>query len=197
MTTIKQRIAQQWPRFIVGLYAAWGILNNLATLWMVIFLETVPKTKLYRALHSSSEVEPEDTVHMFKTTLIIFGTVFAFFNSVALYAAVRKSITAAKTSFIFWIVQMSWAAIALVFLFITLQGMSDSDREQVPLPHPSTTDYVMVGVEFLLTGFHGWALFVYLRDLKDRQRNIWGFLVRTGGVFEYEPVNKIPGPVHL
>ncbi|KAG0371814.1 hypothetical protein BGX24_001146 [Mortierella sp. AD032] len=128
-------------------------------------------------------------------TVIIFGTVFAFFNSVALYAAVRKSIAAAKTSFIFWIVQMSWAAIALVFLFIALQGISDSDREQIP--RPSTADCVVVGIEFLLTSFHGWALFVYLRDLKDRQRNIWGFLVRTGGVFEYEPVNKIPGPVHL
>ncbi|KAG0273280.1 hypothetical protein BGZ95_010903 [Linnemannia exigua] len=198
MANIKQRIAQQWPRVTVGLYAVWGLLNNLAALWLGIQLNSFVNNRKFLGAYNlsmDSGMGPEEEDRVIKITLIIFGTIFALFNATALYAAVRKSVTAAKTSLIIWIVQMSWAAIALVLVYITLMGMPESDRDQIP--RPSTGDCVMVGAEFLLTMFHGWALFVYLRDLKDRQRNVWGFLVKTGGVFEYEPVNKNPGPVHL
>ncbi|KAG0026409.1 hypothetical protein BGZ82_009483 [Podila clonocystis] len=154
MANIKQRIAQQWPRVTVGLYAVWGLLSNLATLWLGIQLNSfVNNRKFLGANHSSidSGLGPEEEDRVIKSTLIIFGALFTLFNAIALYAAIRKSITAAKTSFIIWVIQMSWVVMVLVILFISLMGT---------------------------------------------QRNVWGFLVKTGGVFEYEPVEN-PGPLHL
>ncbi|KAG0028958.1 hypothetical protein BGZ81_004265 [Podila clonocystis] len=146
MANIKQRIAQHWPRVTVGVYAVWGLLNNLAILWLGIQLNSSANNPKF-----IGGLGPEEEDRVIKTSLIIFGVLFALFNAIALYAAIRKSITAAKTSLIIWIIQMSWAAIALVIMFISLMGM---------------------------------------------QRNVWGFLVKTGGVFEYEPVES-PGPLHL
>ncbi|KAF9903125.1 hypothetical protein EC991_004151 [Linnemannia zychae] len=198
MTTLSVRLAQQWPRITVGLYAVWGLFNNLAALWLGIRLNTfINNPKFFSALGPHNEdslLGPEEEDRVIKTTLIIFGTVFAFLNGVALYASIRKSVTAAKTSLIVWIVQMSWVALALVIFFISWMGMTDRDRDQIPMPQG--TDYLLMAFEVSSNLFHGWALFVYLRDLRNRQRNIWGFLVKTGGVFEYEPVVN-PGPVHL
>ncbi|KAF9125057.1 hypothetical protein BGW39_007683 [Mortierella sp. 14UC] len=198
MAPLKLRIAQQWPRVTVGLYAVWGLLNNLAALWLGIQLNTfVNNPKFLGAFgpfSADSALGPEDEDRVIKTSLIIFGALFSLFNAVALYAAIRKSVAAAKTSLIIWVIQMSWAAMALVLLFISLMGMSDSDRDQIP--RPQGKDYLWMAAEMVLTLFHGWALFVYLRDLRNRQRNVWGFLVKAGGVFEYEPVEN-SGPVHL
>lgn len=133
---------------------------------------------------------------MIKATLIIFGGLFTLIHAIALYGAIRKSITAIKTSLIVWIVQMSWLTIAIVIMFIGLLGMSDRDREG--LPRPSGWDIAVLAGSSGLTLFHGWSLFVFLRDLKSRSRNVWGLLVKHDqGVFDYEPVDSNPGPVHL
>jgi hypothetical protein len=139
---------------------------------------------------------PEEEDRIVKATLIIVGGFLTLTNGIALYGAIRKSILATKTSLIVWIVQMSWLAIVIVVMFIALLGMSDRDREGIP--GPSVMDIAKLAASFGVTLFQGWSLFVYLRDLKNRPRNAWGFLVsRDQGVFEYEPVGTSSGPVHL
>lgn len=134
---------------------------------------------------------------MIKASLIIFGSLFALTNAVALYGAIRRSAAATKASLIIWIIQMSWWAIAAVFMFIGFLGLPDRDRDQIP--RPSGGDMVVMAGSAGLMLFHGWSLLVYLRDLRSRQRNVWGFLVKRGGqgVFEYEPLGTSAGPVHL
>ncbi|KAG0285461.1 hypothetical protein BGZ96_010290, partial [Linnemannia gamsii] len=145
---------------------------------------------------NGSQLGPEEEDRMVKATLIIVGSFLTLVNGIALYGAIRKSILAIKTSVIVWIVQMSWLAIAVIVMFIGLLGLSESDRKG--LPRPSFWDVAAMTGSVGLALFHGWALFVFLRDLKSRSRNVWGFLVkRDQGVFDYEPVETTPGPVHL
>ncbi|KAH7057848.1 hypothetical protein BKA57DRAFT_447890 [Linnemannia elongata] len=151
------------------------------------------------ALHHNNDTNmgPEEEDRMIKASLIIFGALFALTNAVALYGAVRRSVAATKASLIIWIIQMSWWAVAMVFMVIGFMGLPDSDRDQIP--RPSGGDMAVLAGSVWLTLFHGWSLLVYLRDLRSRQRNVWGFLVKPGvqGVFEYEPLGTSSGPVHL
>ncbi|KAF9923334.1 hypothetical protein FBU30_006604 [Linnemannia zychae] len=163
------------------------------------FLPQVPERGSIPALPQkitfggSSSMGPEEEDRMVKATLLIFGIYSVIVNSIGLYATIRKSVAAAKASFIIWIIQVSWICLSIVLLFIALFSLSERDRDQ--LPKPSAKAYVQVFVDLLRTSIHGWALFVFLRDLKGRQRNALGFLVKEGGVFEYEPLE--PGRVHL
>ena len=153
--------------------------------------------KLSTIAFGSSELGPEEEDRVVKSTLIILGTLLTLANAVGLYAAIRKSIWSTKTSLVVWIVQMGWVALFIILSAIVYLSMSEEDRKQ--LPRPSAASYAKLGFDAGLTAFHGWALVVYLRDLKFRPRNVWGLLVKEAGVWEYEPVGNAhtAGPVHL
>ncbi|KAF9088066.1 hypothetical protein BGX29_010037 [Mortierella sp. GBA35] len=193
MTTIKQRIAQQWPRYTVGLYAVWGLLSGLASLWLGVHLNSFTDKKFLHPL-GQSELGPEEEDRLIKTTFLIMGSLMAITNAIALYASIRKSVWATKASLVFWIAQMGAVSLFVIMALIALLSMSDEDRRE--LPRPSAWNYVKMALDIGLTAFHGWALLVFLRDLNHRSRNVWGRLVKSGGVFEYEPV-PVVGPVHL
>ncbi|OAQ34924.1 hypothetical protein K457DRAFT_133349 [Linnemannia elongata AG-77] len=194
-------IAQQWPRYSVGAFATWGLIDSVSALWLGISISSFVNNRKFLggALHHNNETNmgPEEEDRMIKASLIIFGALFALTNAVALYGAVRRSVAATKASLIIWIIQMSWWAVAMVFMVIGFMGLPDSDRDQIP--RPSGGDMAVLAGSVWLTLFHGWSLLVYLRDLRSRQRNVWGFLVKPGvqGVFEYEPLGTSSGPVHL
>ncbi|KAF9139323.1 hypothetical protein BGX30_008092 [Mortierella sp. GBA39] len=198
--SLSRAIAQQWPRYSVGAFAAWGLYDSVTALWLGISLSSFVDNRKFLggALHHNAETNmgPEEEDRMIKTAIIIFGALFALTNTIALYGAIRRSVAATKASLIIWIIQMSWWAVAAVIVVIGLVGMSDSDRDK--MPPPSGRDIVVLVGGVALTLFHGWSLFVYLRDLRSRQRNVWGFLVQRDGkgVFEYEPLASA-GPVHL
>ncbi|KAF9336299.1 hypothetical protein BGZ91_010064 [Linnemannia elongata] len=194
-------IAQQWPRYSVGAFATWGLIDSVSALWLGISISSFVNNRKFvgGAFHhnNGTNMGPEEEDRMIKASLIIFGALFALTNAVALYGAVRRSVAATKASLIIWIIQMSWWAVAMVFMVIGFMGLPDSDRDQIP--SPSGGDMAVLAGSVGLTLFHGWSLLVYLRDLRSRQRNVWGFLVKPGvqGVFEYEPLGTSSGPVHL
>ncbi|KAF9549862.1 hypothetical protein EC957_002433 [Mortierella hygrophila] len=201
LTDFSRAIAQQWPRYSVGAFAAWGLYDSVSALWLGISLSSFVDNRKFLggALHQDGKTDmgPEEEDRMIKATIIIFGALFALTNSIALYGAIRRSVAATKASLIIWIIQISWWAFGAVFIIIGLLGMSDRDRDQ--LPRPSVGEIVVLAGWGGLTLFHGWSLFVYLRDLRSRQRNVLGFLVKPDGkgVFEYEPLGASAGPVHL
>ncbi|KAF9147581.1 hypothetical protein BG015_010740 [Linnemannia schmuckeri] len=188
-------IAQQWPRYSVGAFATWGLIDSVSALWLGISINNFVDNRKF--LGGDAKMGPEEEDRMIKGALIIFGALFALVNATALYGAIRKSVAATKASLVIWIIQMSWWAIAMVLMVIGLLGLSDSERDQIP--RPSEGDIAVVAGSVGLTLFHGWSLLVYLRDLKSRQRNVWGFLVKRDdqGVFEYEPIKTSSGAIHL
>ncbi|KAG0046334.1 hypothetical protein BGZ83_008495, partial [Gryganskiella cystojenkinii] len=191
MSTLKQRIAQQWPRFTVGLFAVWGLLSGLAFLWFGVHLNSLMAKKLLDSL-SESGLGPEEEDRIVKVTFIIMGSLVAMTNGIALFAAIRKSAWATKASLAVWFMQMSWVVLFMLLAVMTVLSMSHDDRKG--LPRPSAWDWFKMALDVGTTLFHGWALLVFLRDLRHQQRNVWGKLVKTGGVFEYQPVGE--GPLH-
>ncbi|KAF9169127.1 hypothetical protein BGX21_007282 [Mortierella sp. AD011] len=193
MVALKQRIAQQWPRFTVGLYAVWGLVTGSAILWLGLQLDSLADKNLMIPFYDSG-LGPEEEDRLLKLMFTITGSFMVITNGIALYAAIRKSVWATKVALVVWFTEICWFVLIMAMTLIALLSMSDRDRRE--LPYPSVWKCVKIMLRVGSTLFHGWALLVYLRDLKLRQRNIWGKLVKTGGVFEYEPVEAV-GPLHL
>ncbi|KAG0341426.1 hypothetical protein BG000_009127 [Podila horticola] len=190
MVALKQRIAQQWPRFTVSLYAVWGLIAGLSTLWFGLQLNSLTEKEFLNL----TGLGPEKEDRLVKLWFVFIGSFSVITNGIALYAAIRKSVWATKASLVVWFAEISWFVLFFCFALIGFLSMSDSERSD--LPRPSAWDWIKITLNGGLTLFNGWALLVFLRDLKHRQRNVWGQLVRTGGVFEYEPIGAF-GAVHL
>lgn len=129
---------------------------------------------------------PEEEFRVVKLVFVIMGSLTVITNGITLYAAIRKSTWATKASLVFWFGQMSWVVLFVMSALIAVLSMSDRDRRE--LPRPSAWNWIKMTLNVGSTLFHGWALLVFLRDVRLRQRNVWGQLVKNGGIFEYEHV---------
>ncbi|GJJ67836.1 hypothetical protein EMPS_00182 [Entomortierella parvispora] len=189
---IKSRAAQHWPRVFIGLISLWGLYGGISALWLGVQLNR-PLQGNHKGLaftvFGDSGLGPEEEDRMIKISLITVGVISTLVNGIGLYASVRKSIWATKTSLVFWIIQIGWLILATILFIIAVLSMSDKDREQ--LPKLSARQWFSAFFDIAFSFLHGWALLVFLRDLKQRPRNAWGRLVRTGGVFEYEPIAQL------
>ncbi|KFH74065.1 hypothetical protein MVEG_01278 [Podila verticillata NRRL 6337] len=188
MVTLKQRIAQQWPRFTVGLYAVWGIVFGLSSLWLGLHLNPLTDEKLLQSFDVLI-LGPEEEYRLVKSMLVIAGSLAVITKGIELYAAIRKSRWATKASLMFWFARVSWFVLFGIMALISVLSMSDRDRRE--FLRSSAWNWINMTLGVGSTLFHGWALLIFLRDVRLRQRNVWGQLVKTGGVFEYEHVELL------
>ncbi|KAI7819374.1 hypothetical protein BC939DRAFT_460096 [Gamsiella multidivaricata] len=171
MTDLKTRFARVWPRLVVGLWASHDLLTDLGILYIGLRADSLLKNGYFRGYLSNS---PEEEERIVKATLIFVGGLFSVIDVVALYAAVRKSITATKISLAVWCFRMAASFLTLLFMSFVL-FLSDETRDHMPRPGVQAVClWVMRLFSQLL---YGWSLVVILRDLRGQGRNIWGRLV--------------------
>ncbi|KAI1321796.1 hypothetical protein EDD11_000072 [Mortierella claussenii] len=173
MSTLSERIAEKWPRYVVGIVSAWSLIQDMMGFYIAFFVMN------NRFLSYEDEVARK----MLITALVISTVVY----TISLYAAVKKSLTATKISFYIWVFQIVCTVISLAILLflVATQGPVDSN---IPFGGPQIARLILgLTLQFVI----GWALFVYLRDLRGQARNAWGRLVQSAGHGDIEGAGPI------
>ncbi|KAF8927366.1 hypothetical protein EDD21DRAFT_372025 [Dissophora ornata] len=178
MNTLRARTGQLWPRITVGLLSSIHLLRDFALLFIAVRVDSFSKFHQY-----SSGLTPEEQDKVVRGILIFGAAICAAIDFTALYAALRKSITATKASLAFWCFQMA-SAILSISLVVLVLFLSEETRRNLPEFSAFTSLHFFLNTAVQL--FYGWALLVMLRDARGQSRNEWGRLTRPDekGVFE-------------
>ncbi|GJJ67833.1 hypothetical protein EMPS_00179 [Entomortierella parvispora] len=187
------RVAQHWPRVTIGLFALGDLYRGIGLLWLGLHFGDTLQDFFMKVLDEPEhepEHEPSEQERFFKRNIIIFAIFAIFFSSIKLYAPVRKSVVATKISLGLWLLEIAVFLFSTFGVLIALYNKADND-EGKPV---SALNAIHAVLDLALSLFNGWALLVFLRDLKHRQRDAWGRLVRTGGILEYD---SVPGELSL
>ncbi|KAF9431618.1 hypothetical protein BGZ76_011922 [Entomortierella beljakovae] len=115
------------------------------------------------------------------------------FGSIDLYAAIRRSVAAAKISlcvfaFGMGVLLLSGSLMAFVYIF----GDEETKSKLPPLD-----GYIALAISLMciINAIYGWSLFVLYRDNKGLARNKWGRLVPAES--DVKVASTEAGPIHL
>ncbi|KAF9083154.1 hypothetical protein BGX27_004232 [Mortierella sp. AM989] len=171
----REYVVQQWPRYIVGLFASYDILNGLN-----MVLSGIQYDMVY---HSGDEA-------VTKASLLVGGSLSIIFSSITLYAAIRKSATAAKFSFVVFCYSMGLLVVLIALMTAVIIIAGKEVLKEIPPIGETFIFAVILGVA--LQSVYGWSLLVLLRDTRGQARNKWGRLLT-----ERDEDIKSAGPIKL
>ncbi|KAF9342629.1 hypothetical protein BGX26_007158 [Mortierella sp. AD094] len=124
-----------------------------------------------RNLHLGKIVDLPTDAFPALTGVIFFACLSIILNSVDIYAAVRKSVTATKISLVFYFIGLVLFAFGiLVGVWVYIFGTGETRELLIP-----------VDIQFVLSAIYevvyGWSLLVLLRDARGQARDKWGRLL--------------------
>ncbi|KAF9342638.1 hypothetical protein BGX26_007143 [Mortierella sp. AD094] len=169
MVAIREYMAQQWPRYVVGFFGSYGLLDAIYIL----------ATFDYSVLKNP----PTGGDLVALIALLVLACSSLILNSVVFYAAARKSVAATKISLVFYCIGVVLFGITVLFLMAFIIG-GVIPREM----------WGQIGGEIVLTAIleavYGWSLLVLLRDARGQARDKWGGLLnyRNGELESAGPI---------
>ncbi|KAF9357847.1 hypothetical protein BGX34_009197 [Mortierella sp. NVP85] len=165
MTGNLGRLAQAWPRAVLSLMSFTWALLTAAVFWQ-------------RAVKNGGPSEVyEDVEPLQQAALTLSFMTIALSTLLTAYAVIRKSLTATKLLYAGWWFGM--AAFLLTWLVCVPLGLYYAPLETKELL--SIYPVSAVVMDALIKTVNGWALVVYMRDLRGQRRSAWGCLVKDEG----------------
>ncbi|KAF9329397.1 hypothetical protein BG006_007503 [Podila minutissima] len=179
-TSLRDRAAQEWPRVVVGVVSAERVHN-------LYFLMNQPVPLL------PGEELPDDVSEDFTTVFhVILFIMLAPICLSGLYAAIMKSLRAAKTNIFYAAFAMVLPALSILATgttgFPAIGGTTD--------PSDLKTLYLWLCYYTLVTGY-AWSSLVLIRDCRGQPRSAFGFLKRYERLEVSDPETpEAPEPKH-
>ncbi|KAF9317459.1 hypothetical protein BG003_000721 [Podila horticola] len=165
-TSLRARAAQEWPRVVVGLVSARRVLK-------LYFLMNQP-VPLPLGERNPDDPDARWLSENFATVFhVVLFILMAPIVLSGLYAAIMKSLRAAKTNMFYSALAMILPAIQILATgntgFPELEGTTD--------PSDPETLHLWLFYYALVTGYF-WSSLVLIRDCRGQPRSAYGFLKR-------------------
>ncbi|KAG0001707.1 hypothetical protein BGZ80_005651 [Entomortierella chlamydospora] len=157
MVAIRQYVAEQWPRYVVGLFGTYGLLSAIYLI-----------ASTGRSVRKNPPTEDE---RIGAIVVLIFASLSLIQNSVVLYAAVRKSVAAVKFCLVIYCLGLVVSVISILMLAVAFFSGDEESRKTIP--HIGS----QVILSIVLNIAYGWSLLVLLRDVRGQARDKWGRLL--------------------
>ncbi|KAF9131286.1 hypothetical protein BGW39_002015 [Mortierella sp. 14UC] len=167
LATIRARFPQEWPRYTVGMIATVGLKRAIQTASYIFTMKSVFTSRIPEE-SAALGITPLQAIRIQQGLYTGVATVGIIANSLALRGAIKRNPRNIRAAFRMWAITAAVIHVpSLLNLFVNGRGEEVTDWQVV--------EYFVNGVA--LTLLDGWAMFVYMRDLKGQKRNSYGFLV--------------------